>query len=234
MRRRLALVIVLVNVMALTPAPLFAQGVKLHWGTQIGVNLAQASYESEFFDHVDNKYSPGFIGGGTLVMSFPGQQMFSIESGLFFQMKGGKTEIKMLGTDTEGNLTGVFRDERRWKLNYLTVPLLVRASLYTGGLQPYVKAGPEFGILVSSKYERHSETPGQSPSPTTEIDMKDWSNSTDLALLFGAGLQFETGSAAFFAELSYSHSLTDVWETRNVSNETLKNRVVGLSAGVRF
>jgi len=237
MRCCVGLAIVSLGFLTLSPLPLFAQGGSLHLGAQMGVTLAEASYESEFLSGGDNRVRPGIVGGAIVDIYLPGQQIFSVETGLLFEMKGGKREFGVIGTDAEGHSLGIVGYDRfTWKLNYLTVPLCAKVSLRTGALKPYLKAGPELGILLSSKIEERFEgsRPGVPSLPATEADVKDRSASTDFGLLFGAGVEFKIGRQAVFAELSYSHGLTNVFKSEETFIKKLENRVVSLSGGVKF
>lgn len=61
-------------------------------------------------------------------------------------------------------------------------------------------------------------------------DIKDIMTSTELSLAIAAGIGFRIGERAAFAELGYSHGLTDVLET----DSTLRNRTAGLAVGIRL
>ena len=212
-----------------------AGGVKVTFGVQGGVNVAQAAYdpppavdESE----VDDRYRIGIAGGGVVSLSFTGLEALSLESGLLFQMKGGESRIPILwdgwGADDGQSMTW----EINWKLIYLTVPLRARIALRNSGFVPYIKAGLDVDILLSAKYSDiiidSTELPGD------ERDIEN-SKALDVALIGGAGMEFPTGRVRLYIEAAYCHGLINVLEPDSPEIDVkLHNRVIGITAGVRF
>jgi hypothetical protein len=233
-----AVAAVLVGVVTVLPVASFAQTMKLRFGAQVGVNLARSPYEAPGLvgsDIVDDKYRVGFVVGGTATLVLPGQEMFSFESGFFLQTKGGTTAFTF---DTQGSLSAPVREppyEYNWKLSYLTVPLLAKASVPVGSLRAYVKAGVEASILLSAQLVERYRYEFTTGGYEVEIDIKDRTATGDAAPVLGAGVEIPLGRIAAFAEVSYAHGLVDVLEFEGVySNANLFNRVISLTAGVRL
>ncbi len=233
-----AIAAALIGVVTLLPGQTSAQTMRLRFGAQVGVNLAQSPYEAPGLvgtDIVDDKYRVGFVGGGTATLVLPGQEVFSFESGFLIQTKGGTTAFAF---DAQGFLSVPSREapyEYNWKLSYFTVPLLAKGSVPVGSLRVYVKAGVEASILLSARLvERYRDelTPG---GYEVEIDIKDRTATGDAAPVLGTGIEIPLGRVAAFAEISYAHGLVDVLEFDGVySNANLFNRVISLTAGVRL
>jgi hypothetical protein len=132
---------------------------------------------------------------------------------LLFVMKGVKLE------QSSGNGTVTVR------LNYLEFPLLFR---YSGPESargtPYVFAGPSFGVKVSTSGKL--EGGGQ----TREINVDPAIKSGDIGLAFGGGVE----SGRFLVELRFTLGLNDIATDLNAHEDSLKNRVLLILAGVRF
>lgn len=66
----------------------------------------------------------------------------------------------------------------KWKIDYLEIPVLLKATFGTGSAKPNLFIGPALGILMSSKF-----TDG-----TNEMDAKDGTSGMDLGLAIGGGV----------------------------------------------
>jgi len=204
-------------------------------GAQVGMSLSRVYHDFlDERDDVSDVYRKGFSGGVSLSLGFPGQEMFSLESGLYFQMRGGtKAQPEV---DPEGASTGREEEFLRYKFTYLSVPLLAKVSLGHGAVRPYLKAGPEVSMLLSAEAEEFSVV---SLFPFTEewvtSDVKDDMTLLDYGFLVGGGLEFPVAGLKGYVEASYVHGLRDVLEPEDAVAETdLRNRVIGVNVGVRF
>jgi hypothetical protein len=114
------------------------------------------------------------------------------------------------------------------KLWYMHVPVLAKVTFDAGAVRPYVKVGPQLGILLSSKAELERQD-----QPDVESDTKDDTETAEFSLQFGAGLQFP-GSVSSFIEVGYTLGLTGVSKEPTVLFTQFKNRVLGVTAGFVF
>ena len=106
------------------------------------------------------------------------------------------------------------------KLNYLTVPLNMKAGLTTGNLRPFVFIGSSIGRLLLHETEFKEANPGR----TGDMDYKDW----ELAMDLGAGTDILMGSTiGLTVDIRYSLGLTDI-----KSGLSSRSRVVLLLAGM--
>jgi len=223
--RTLCLVFLLI-VACLMPVSAHAQAPAVTWGLQGGLGFSKAAYDPGGFPSVvetEDRLHTGFIGGANVTFPLPGQHRLSLETGMYFQMKGGKTKLESEFATSE---------EYVWKLNYLSIPVLAKVSLSTGKVHPYLKAGPELGVLLSAN--RFGPL-CIGCSPPIEQDIKDSIKPWDIGLLIAGGVQVPMGSKALFAELSYTHGFIDVNDPEDAEYDVkVKNRVVGMGVGIRF
>jgi hypothetical protein len=225
--------VLLAGTVILTAGSAFGQTMQVRLGAQAGVNLARSPYDLPGLDDATAKdsYRAGLSGGVTMTLVFPGQTLFSHEMGLVVQEKGGRTRFTYRSADPAREPPY----EYEWRLTYLTVPLLAKASFSTRGVRPYVKAGAEAALLLAaSMVERYRREDG---SGSYEIDREiaDWLGTGDIGLVLGAGTEIPLGPAAGFVEVSYVYGLTDVLEQEGLySDEQLHNRVIGITVGIRL
>ena len=228
------LVFVLVLICAHSPA-LHAGGVEVTFDVRAGLTLARATYDPPSAvdnEGVENKFRIGLGGGGVVSLSFIGFEPLSLESGLLLQMKGGETRMPITwsgwGENDGQNMTW----EINWKLLYFTIPLRARIAFRNSGFIPYVKTGLDLDILLSAKYSDIIIGSSELPGGERNIDN---SAALDVALVGGAGMEFPTGRVRLYVEATYCHGLRNVLEPEDPSVDVkLHNRVIGITAGVRF
>ncbi|MFC1572117.1 porin family protein [Candidatus Eisenbacteria bacterium] len=164
-----------------------------------------------------------FGGGGTLGMNF--SRKFSIGIDVLYLMKGTKNSYRDGGSIVHREV------EFHTELDYLVINPNFRLQPTSGRSTPYLTLGPEIGILL--KATSHTE---DDRSNGEKQDVKDSFESTDIAINFGAGLDFPIGSSNFFIESRYSFGLTDVSATQpdDESGAKLTTRGIYAFAGIRF
>ncbi len=137
----------------------------LHAGVSIGGNLAFLSTEGTYdILLADRSARLGLIAGvyGSYDFhSIEDKLELSIQPGIFYAMKGFRV------------------DDLQVNLDYLELPVLIKARLPLNDFEPYLLLGPSFGINVVRK----SEIGGFTVSSDT---MKN-----DFGLIVGAGIDFE-------------------------------------------
>ncbi len=218
---------------ALCPA-LHAGGIDVKYGFQAGLNMATSIYNPPMMleeEKIDNKYRPVFGGGGTISLTFTDFDLFSLESGLLIQMKGGKTLTTFISRTTLYPLIEVEWDAK-WKLLYLTVPFHVRMAVRREGIVPYVKTGFDLDFLLSAKYWEKHTFAGEGSESESDIHN---TSAVDIGLVVGGGVEFPTGRVRMFIEATYCHGTRNVLEPADPNFVVkLHNRVFGIMAGVRF
>jgi hypothetical protein len=212
-------------VIAVLGASPVAQGqVEVNPGIKAGVNFASFGGEDteQFFQGADEQFRTGVILGGFVEVDPPGP--FALQTELLYVQKGSKAE----GTVSGETVTGID------KINYIEVPLLAKWQIpVTGPLTPNLFAGPAVGVPVSAT----SEIEGSGGSSSTDID--ELIKPTDVGMHIGAGLDVATGTVEVMLDVRYQFGLSTILRgdnksLRNMGIEEIKNRGVGITAGLSF
>lgn len=166
-------------------------------GILAGVNLAKLSGS----DVTDASNRTGFVGGLYLTLHIAGG--FGIEPEALYTMQGSK-----------------FKDsDLQVKLNYISVPVLLRYDVKTPGVHPYLFAGPTFSFKASCK--EANDTDSVDCSQDEALKPK----SFDIGATGGAGVAF--------GKLSVSARYTAGF-SKVSDNIDAKNRTISVLAGLAF
>ncbi len=192
-------------------------GSKLTWGGEAGLTLGKLS--GSVSSGISKKFHPGFRIGGFL--EYPVQDMFAIDLGVLFNVKGVKFEnVPIDGT------TGTVTDN----LNYLSIPVLAKVKFAAGGsAAPYIFAGPQLGIRLQAK-EKTEPTGGSS----SEVDIKDEIKSTEFGLDFGAGVELPFSDMTGLIEGGYDLGLTDITKNPPAGAPSIKTQTLHFEVGIKF
>ena len=114
--------------------------------------------------------------------------------------------------------------EYKIKTNYIDVPamLMYTFSIGQGAVEPYIMAGPVWGLRLSAK-----EADGY------ESDIKDYIKGTNLGGTFGAGVKIPAGINKIFIEGRYTIGFSDI-NNGYRPGYTLKTKGLALFAGITF
>lgn len=152
------------------------------FGFKGGIMLANASG-----DISENAIKTGY--GSGIFTSHALTELFSLQPEVLFVMKGTRHEEE---------------SDRKFKLNYIEIPLLAKVSLSTeGDFSPVIFAGPAIGILMTAK-----DTNGD-----VEVDVKENFKSTDFSLVAGAGFDYMIGRECLIFDVRYTVGLVNVVES---------------------
>ena len=184
----------------------FAQ-VKISGGVLAGLNMGNVKVDPTPTG-TDFSNLTGFAAGAVLNFEFAGG--FGIQVEPMYIQNGSKvtdngTEIKI-------------------KANYIDVPAMLMYTFATGEgqVEPYVMAGPVLGIRLSAK-----ETDGG------EVDIKDYTKSTNFSGTFGAGVRIPVGMNRIFVEGRYTIGFTDI-NNNFAPGYTIKTKGLSFFAGITF
>jgi len=164
-------------------------------GILAGVNLAKLSGN----DITDASNRTGFVGG--LYVTFHIAGGFGIEPEALYTMQGAK-----------------FDDDFTVKLDYISVPVLLRYDFKTPGVHPYVFAGPTFSFKAKCQ-----ESQGSDSADCSDADITP--KSFDMGATGGAGVAF--------GKLSVSARYTAGF-SKIADNVDAKNRTISVMAGLAF
>ena len=166
-------------------------------------------------DVEDASRRTGFIGGIFLVAPLaPG---FAIQPELLYSMKGAKFE------DASEGITGTL------KMDYVEVPLLLRFDLSSsGGVRPFIYAGPAISFKASCKAEVEGQ--GQSASvDCNEFEGNAAIKTVDYGAVVGGGLAFDMAGRMFTLGARYNQGMAKISD-----ESTTKHRVISVLATLEF
>lgn len=192
---------------------------RLEKGVKLGLSMANLNGGI-----VDGESKAGFAAGGYAGYKIADPLLVQIEA--LFVMKGAVID------------TGLGLSESV-RLNYLEIPLLVKASFPTRavkkpsfyasdpGLTPYVCFGPAFAIKMSGAYAINEDT--------AEVE------TVDVGITFGGGFDAGVGKGKITVDLRFNLGIMDVVEvpwSYEITGETLyyglKNRCFTVLVGYGF
>lgn len=187
-----------------------------HWGAKVALTSADVNYQ--------NKYAPGFETNRRMGFSI-GAFAEWFETGWFTLLTQAEYAQKGLGmTFLIAGPTGPEVLERKTvysRLDYLSVPILGKATLQLGSLSPYVLAGPRVDFLLGYESDLNSYN--------TLFEKYD---NTAFGATVGAGIQFDSIlPLPVVLEARYNLDITKSFENAVVK---ASNNSVDLWLGVAF
>jgi hypothetical protein len=195
--KRTILISIMIAVLMLASS-IFAQDAArpMKYGIKAGFGMANLTGD---IDGNKSMLTPGF----GLFLTYKASPNFAIQPEVLYEMKGTKED----GGD--GKI----------KLNYITVPVLLKYVIPTQGkMAPSIFAGPYLGFKASAKDQDGTKLEGV--------------KSTDFGVAFGAGLDFAAGATGVFTiDARYELGLSN---TNDVGDVSVKNSWLGLYLGYGF
>ncbi len=184
----------------------FSSNAQVKFIPKAGVSYANFIVTSEIPDPL--KFEPKLGGAGFEVAI---NDMFAIQPELVFIQKGGIFTQDLLGTKLELART----------LNYLEMPLLVKAKFGTENLKFFVIAGPTISMVLSGSDKLGSDT--------KDIEFGYNNNQTqrgDFGLQGGLGVMFK----GVVIDIRYGYGLANISNTPN-NIGTVKNTAISATLG---
>ncbi len=174
-----------------------------HFGIKAGANIAHVTFSFGALSASSNDLTSIHVGVYGVRMT---SEKFGFQYEFLYSMQGGG--------DSGGS--GDF------KLNYLTIPVLMRYT-FTPGVN--IHAGPQVGFLMSAT--------------VSGMDAKSAMSDVDLGLCFGLGAERPSGVSFSFRYVlgltnTFNSSTSAAFSQLGFSNTTMTNRVIQLSIGYRF
>jgi len=201
----IVLVIAAVTCLLALPQPA-AAGVQ--FGIKAGGNMAKPTGSD--VDDIEGtlKTKVGFVGG--IFIAFNLSNSFSIQTEVLYTMKGATMEYTDIDETVEEKLYG----------DYIEIPLLLKLKFLSGGIQPFIFAGPYVGFKLNEKLEVMGEE-----IPLEEAILKN----NDYGAIFGGGLQL---GSKFHLDVRYSMGLQKIID--DVESIDFKNGVWSATVGFAF
>jgi hypothetical protein len=192
-------------------------------GARAGLSAASESRDNAgtLSSHV------GFVGG--LDAEYWFSTMFGINAQLLYDQKGVQ-EVHNVPNPIPSDPNNVVEVTSTTSLNYLEIPILLRANLTDGKYRPYIFAGPSIGLFMSGQVQDvpSGESVGSNLNQTTDINSSDV-NSPELSLLFGAGVSYKmVYGPAFFLDAGYAMGMTNfaksgtTMESMNIKSKDIR------------
>jgi hypothetical protein len=196
----IVLVIAAVTCLLALPQPA-AAGVQ--FGIKAGGNMAKPTGADADDLEGTLKTKVGFVGG--IFIAFNLSNSLSIQTEVLYTMKGATYEYTDIDETVEETLYG----------DYLEIPLLLKLKFLSGGIQPFIFAGPYVGFKLSEKLEGEDE---------------DILKNNDYGAIFGGGLQL---GSKFHVDVRYSMGLEKIIDS-GVDEIDFKNGVWSATVGFAF
>lgn len=156
-------------------------------------------------DIEDNTSKVGFQVGGFAEIKV--SDKFSVQPELLYSEQG---------TKYDGD------EDFKYNFSYLNVPVMAK---YYVADKFSLEAGPQIGFLLSAKAK------GEEGDISVDADVKDFFETIDLGLNFGAGYDFTENLSA---GLRYNLGLLNIAKTEDGDDSKLNNSVFSLSVGYKF
>ena len=188
------------------------------FGAKLGLNMANISGDVE-----DNSMRISFNLGG--YYTFMVSDKFGVQPELVYSGQGTKfassTQEVFLGLDpvTFEPIYGTEETpEEVFAMNYINIPIMAK-YYFTESFS--VLAGPQIGILMSAKSKTDDE----------DVDVKEFFNTTDIAL--GIGLEYALESGLNFSA-RYNIGMTTIEKDLADGQDGNKNSVIQIGVGFMF
>lgn len=205
------------------------------FGLKAGMNLSTFTGKS----YTDNSFKAGFHAGGFAEIKASERLFIQLE--LLYSEQGAKIDASQ---STSAGAIQIRYDEK-WRLNYLTVPVMVKYYVYKGF---NIEAGPQIGILLNAeeKYETNftsPDFPGENVRRSGTDDISELFKSIDVAINAGIGYDF---TSHIFVNARYNYGIIDIYDfspnnqtdvpgQSNVRNKMVaRNNVLSVSVGYKF
>ncbi len=193
------------------------------FGAKAGLNLANVSGDVKY-----NDMKAGFHIGAVAEMMI--NDKFAVQGELLYSTQGFKTE------STDSGIGWSEKEESNTKLNYLAIPIMAK---YYVTDKISLLAGPQISFLTGAEIENTYTIVDVDPndpfdysiqSRSENLDIKEFTNSIDFGLNFGAEYKMENG---LNFSLRYNLGLSNIIDVSGLPDE-INNRVLQFSVGYFF
>jgi len=194
MKRTNFFVLVIFLTVLLVGSTVFGQ-LGIRPGVKVGYNWATLSGEG--LNGVESRKSIA-VGAG-IELSFLG--LLAVQADVLYSPRGT-----------------LFQNGSETRLNYLSIPIVIKKKFLPVGIHPFLLCGPEFSFLLTAKAD--------------DTDIKDQVKAQDLAIVVGGGVEFSLLGKSAYIEGRYSYGLHNINEED--AQPSSKNRVWQLFVGFLF
>ena len=205
---------------------------------KVGLTRASFNYSDDVAANADVRGVTGFLIGAGL--NAPLTKFISVQPEFYLIQKGSYREWNIFGS------TATYKE----KLNYLEVPVLIKASYDLDELTIYANTGPYIAFALGGRYKGDGNVAGISYDGEGKIkfadkpsnansDVQYYENDnvrrTDFGWQFGAGIGYKAGPGKVILDLRYGLGIANfAKEPDNAANNydnTSKHRAFAISVG---
>ena len=190
----------------------FANAQDVKFGAKAGLNLSNIGGDLE-----NTSSKVGFQVGGFAEIKV--SDKFAIQPELLYSAQGAKSEYSEVDSDLV-----TISSKLTQKLAYLNIPVMAKYFV-TEGFS--LEAGPQFGFLMSANAETEVSALGESAS--VSADNKDYFESIDFGLNFGAGYDV---SENINLGVRYSLGLSNI--AKDSGDSKVNNSNIAVAVGYKF
>jgi outer membrane protein with beta-barrel domain len=210
--QRVARAVFTATVLLVLPSSAFAQ----QFGIKAGANFASLTPEED--ESPDISRRPGLFAG--VWFRTPSTTRVSFQAEGLFSEKGVKFDRVVFDEDSFASID--------IRVRYIEIPLLARADFGAAGSTTRVfvvgGAAPAFKLSARAK----ADVEGEAEQPIADVG--DEIEPLDVGLIGGLGVEFRR----VLIEVRYTYGLLEINKDDNDPNDSIKNRVISVSAGFRF
>lgn len=192
----------------------FTYAQKAEFGIKGGLNSSNFSGDT---DGADFKSRVGFNLGAFAAIKL--SEKITLQPEILYSTQGAKAENITAPVDDM-----LFTGDVKFNLSYINVPVMMK---YYVADKFNLEIGPQIGFLTSAK----TSTKLDGFSQTVEQDVKDYFESVDFGLNFGAGYDFTKNVSA---GIRYNLGLSNIFKTEAGDDSKTQNSVFFLSVGYKF
>lgn len=194
------------------------------FGAKLGLSFTNVTGVPDSWSD-NTSYRSGFAAG--IHVNYAFDEVFSVQPELLYVQKG------VVGNVYEG----IIDIEATPKLDYIEIPLLLKATFGAGKLRPCLYAGPSVSFAVSSELELSAGF------LSTDIDISDLTNDTDFGLIVGAGIGYDYKLATFTLDARFQYGFSNLLEsgefdafgeTQSFTVDDFQNYGFAILAGIEF
>lgn len=192
----------------------FVNAQETKFGVKGGLNISTLVGDT---DGLDVKSLVGYNVGAFAAIKI--NEKFTVQPEVLYSTQGAK--FQNAGADVNGTF---YTGDIDFKLSYINIPVMFK---YYANEKINFELGPQIGFLTSAK----TETKLDGFNQTVKQDAKDFFNSVDFGLVFGAGYDF---TEHFFVDARYNLGLANIAKTEDGDNSKLKNSLFSINLGYKF
>jgi hypothetical protein len=180
---------------------------QLSVSTGLKIGLSNAQFGGS--DVKDNAALKQYCAGVSLELDLPGP--LAIEADVLYSMKGTHADVSSPSPYTD-------------KLSYIEIPILLKYTLPVPVLNPFIGAGPAFGLFLDGTRQFEGAGAG-----TPDVSVRDLYSKSDYAAVIAAGISIPIIITDLSVEARYYYGFQKVLKA---GTPNAVNRVASLLVGI--